>query len=68
MDAIVETTAQCPWCFETIDLTLDATAGEQTYVEDCSVCCRPIVVHVAWSGDEPVLTLRREGDEQFADG
>jgi hypothetical protein len=68
MDAIVETTAQCPWCLETIDLTIDATAGEQEYVEECPVCSRPIVVHVTWSGDEPRLTLRREGDEQYADG
>ena len=26
-------------------MVLDTSAGEQTYVEDCEVCCRPIEVH-----------------------
>lgn len=39
-----ETTAQCPFCFETIDLFIDTSAGAQNYVEDCPVCCRPFEV------------------------
>ncbi|WP_428311024.1 CPXCG motif-containing cysteine-rich protein [Hydrocarboniphaga sp.] len=34
----------CPYCWETIPLELDLSAGSQTYTEDCSVCCRPIIV------------------------
>jgi hypothetical protein len=34
----------CPYCWETIDIALDLSVEEQTYVEDCSVCCRPIVI------------------------
>ncbi len=34
----------CPYCWESIPLELDLSAGSQTYIEDCSVCCRPIVV------------------------
>lgn len=34
----------CPYCWETIDVTLDLSVEEQSLVEDCSVCCRPIVV------------------------
>jgi hypothetical protein len=37
----------CPYCGEPIELLLDGSAGEQDYVEDCPVCCRPINVHVA---------------------
>jgi hypothetical protein len=37
----------CPTCGEWIVIPLDPSAGaEQTYVEDCPVCCNPNVVHV----------------------
>jgi len=33
----------CPHCGETIDTVPDLGGGEeQTYIEDCAVCCRPI--------------------------
>jgi hypothetical protein len=34
----------CPYCWETIEIALDLSVEEQRYVEDCSVCCRPIVI------------------------
>jgi hypothetical protein len=33
---------QCPWCGEVFTTFVDASAGDQSYVEDCQVCCRPI--------------------------
>jgi hypothetical protein len=37
----------CPYCGELGAVFLDEGGGEhQTYIEDCSVCCRPRVVHV----------------------
>ena len=33
---------QCPWCGERLDTHVDLTAGEQSYIEDCQVCCRPM--------------------------
>ena len=42
-----EMTVTCPYCWESIVLELDTSAGSQTYTEDCSVCCQPIVVHLA---------------------
>jgi hypothetical protein len=36
--------ATCPHCWETIELTLDLSVPEQSYFEDCPVCCRPMVV------------------------
>ena len=32
----------CPHCWEQISMVLDTSVREQTYVEDCEVCCRPI--------------------------
>lgn len=34
----------CPHCWEQISMVLDTSVKEQTYVEDCEVCCRPIQV------------------------
>ena len=36
----------CPYCGETILIRLDLSAGDQSYVEDCQVCCQPILVGV----------------------
>lgn len=45
-------TYTCPSCFEAIDTFPDPGGGEdQTYVEDCSLCCRPNVLHVQWLED-----------------
>ena len=37
----------CPHCWEQIEITLDLSEPEQTYIEDCSVCCRPIAIRVS---------------------
>ena len=36
----------CPYCWESIPIELDLSAGSQRYTEDCSVCCRPIVINL----------------------
>jgi Cysteine-rich CPXCG len=43
----------CPYCWETIEVTLDLSVPEQSYVEDCSVCCRPILIR--YQADETGL-------------
>jgi hypothetical protein len=35
---------QCPYCWEEISMLLDSSVSQQTYVEDCEVCCNPIQV------------------------
>ena len=34
----------CPYCWQTISMVLDVSVPEQTYVEDCEVCCQPIEI------------------------
>ncbi len=42
-----ETIADCPCCGESFALDVDTTAGpEQSYCEDCPVCCRSVEVFV----------------------
>jgi Cysteine-rich CPXCG len=53
----------CPYCAETIMVRADLSAGSQSYVEDCQVCCQPIMlsVQVADSGGlESVSAVRMD--------
>lgn len=56
-------TAHCPYCGERLDMVVDDSAGDQRYIEDCAVCCRPIQVHAVVDEDgDVVVTLRRDDD------
>jgi hypothetical protein len=38
---------RCPYCGEWIEIEIDEGGGaHQQYIEDCQVCCRPMVVTV----------------------
>jgi hypothetical protein len=53
----------CPTCGETIVIPLDRSAGaDQTYGEDCPVCCNPNVVHVEFfeEGETPRVWAEAE--------
>ena len=42
----------CDNCGETIEVSLDPSAGaHQEYVEDCPVCCVPNVLRASWDED-----------------
>ena len=44
---------QCPYCGETIEVDIEILEEAQTFIEDCSVCCRPIQFEVRGSvGDD----------------
>ena len=34
----------CPYCWQEISMVLDLSVAEQSYVEDCEVCCNPIEI------------------------
>jgi hypothetical protein len=45
-------TITCPYCWESIEIALDLSVDAQRQVEDCSVCCRPIVVRYSAADGE----------------
>jgi Cysteine-rich CPXCG/Domain of unknown function (DUF309) len=54
---------RCPYCGERVTVQADALGvPEETYVEDCPVCCRPWTVRVTRDGSEVAVTLGREDD------
>ena len=61
---MLETTAEvsCPYCGEAITLLLDLSVEEQSYIEDCSVCCQPMTVsYRAEDGELAQLNVEAAG-------
>jgi hypothetical protein len=57
-------TITCPYCWESIEIALDLSVDEQQQVEDCSVCCRPIVIrYSAIDGELESLDIAAESGE-----
>jgi transcription elongation factor Elf1 len=50
--SLVNKPVRCPWCGERIDVVLDLSAGGQSYVEDCAVCCQPLDISFEVSDGE----------------
>ena len=46
MNSLESIYEQCPYCGESIELLIDASGGDEEYIEDCEVCCRPWNVSV----------------------
>jgi hypothetical protein len=57
-------TVACPYCGESFETTIDVSAGEQEYIEDCQVCCRPIVFRIQLdaAGGVARVEARRDDD------
>ena len=62
----------CPYCGESIDILIEPSEGAAVgdaeigfaepyeYIEDCQVCCRPIVMSIAADGSG--VEVRSEND------
>lgn len=51
-DWLPERRIDCPFCGERITIVIDASAGSQSYIEDCQVCCQPMQVVIDVEGGE----------------
>jgi len=51
---------QCPYCWEEISMLLDSSISNQTYVEDCEVCCNPIEINPQFQDNELVVFEARD--------
>jgi hypothetical protein len=62
---LVETVwLDCPYCGERQQTGVDCSAGNQSYIEDCQVCCRPIEISICVNADGSLaqITTRRDDD------
>ena len=63
MSLLEECAADCPYCGEPITLLIDTSCAEQSYIEDCEVCCQPMIVSAFVDEDGRVgLSVTREDD------
>lgn len=63
MLALETVATSCPYCGETISLLIDCSIEYEEYIEDCSVCCRPIEIFSTVGTDgTPTLTIKRDTD------
>ena len=63
MPEVTEKNISCPYCGEQISILVDASVPEQRYVEDCQVCCRPIVLDVSVDTEGNVILGARSENE-----
>ena len=47
---------------EPVELLIDTTIPHQQYVEDCEVCCAPMIVEVDATAEEPAVVVTRENE------
>lgn len=52
---MIEHFFQCPYCWEEISVMLDSSVERQEYVEDCEVCCNPVLFSVSFKNRELVM-------------
>ena len=57
-------TIRCPYCGEAFAANVDASAGNQEYIEDCYVCCRPIVFHISADADGNLTGVEARRDDE----
>jgi len=54
---VTERRIHCPFCAEPMSILIDASAGGQSYIEDCQICCQPMQITFVVD-EEEVLELR----------
>lgn len=54
----------CPYCCQVFEISIDQSAGDQRYVEDCRVCCSPVLLDMRLDavGDLAEIVARRENE------
>ena len=63
MSLLEEKEIGCPYCGEIIDVLVDCSVEQQVYVEDCHVCCRPILLSVrVGEGGGIAIEARQENE------
>ncbi len=63
MSVVTEQPVSCPYCGEDITILVDQSLPDQEYVEDCQVCCRPIVLRVSVETDGEVSVNAKSENE-----
>jgi len=65
MDHLTEQTVACPYCGEAIAVLIDPQDAGDEYIEDCQVCCRPILFNIALDSMGNLSVTVRDENEAY---
>ena len=65
MEFLDEQVVGCPYCGENIDVLVDQQEVDDSYIEDCQVCCRPIVFTITEDELGNLLVTVRDENEAW---
>jgi hypothetical protein len=51
---------QCPFCWQSFEIVVEATTDSQCFTTDCEVCCRPLEVVIVCEAGE-VVSVQVDG-------
>ncbi|GFO71785.1 hypothetical protein BJAS_P1492 [Bathymodiolus japonicus methanotrophic gill symbiont] len=54
---------QCPYCGESIEILIDPSEAQQNYIEDCLVCCQPIIFDVTITHEGEIIIFLFQENE-----
>jgi len=54
----------CPYCGEDFETTIDCSAGDQSYIEDCYVCCQPIEFTIQVGADGELINVNVQSNNE----
>ncbi len=64
MECMKAVTIQCPYCGVLNEELIDCSVEPpEEYVEDCEVCCSPMLIRIlSVDGDVPIVEAHRENE------
>lgn len=65
MESLLERSVGCPYCGEIIGIILNREDVGQRYIEDCQVCCKPIVFSVSEDATGDLSVSVRDENEAY---
>ena len=59
MQGEAEVFFQCPYCWQNVSMVFETNYPKQEYIEDCEVCCNPILIFYDKEDDGTVIVNAR---------
>jgi len=63
MNELEDRLIDCPYCYESIPIIIDCSQPSQEYIEDCQVCCQPILLTININQIDDISVLARRENE-----
>ena len=61
----MEQVVSCPYCWEALDVLIDHEEAGHQYIEDCQVCCKPIIFNVSVDSVGNIFVSVRDENEAY---